>query len=145
VVAHLADEDDVGVLAQGAAQRVREGRRIDGDFALVDDRVVVPVQVLDRVLDGHDVRRARGVDVLDHGGQRGGLAAARGPGHEHQAALFLRDALEHRGQSQLVDRLDAGWNDAQHEADGATLLEHVAAEAPEARYAVRQDLAAAFP
>ena len=28
-VAHLADEDDVGILAQRAAQRVRERRRVD--------------------------------------------------------------------------------------------------------------------
>ena len=57
MVAHLADQDDVGILAQRAAQRVRERLRVDRDLALVDDRVVVAVQVLDRVLDRHDVRR----------------------------------------------------------------------------------------
>ena len=57
-VAHLADEDDVGVLAQRAAQRLRERVGVHADFALVDDRPVVPVQVLDRILDRHDVRRA---------------------------------------------------------------------------------------
>ena len=56
-VAHLADQDDVGILAQRAAQRVRERLRVDRDLALVDDRLVVAVQVLDRVLDRHDVRR----------------------------------------------------------------------------------------
>ena len=36
---------------------VRERRGVDRDLALVDDRLVVAVQVLDRVLDRHDVRR----------------------------------------------------------------------------------------
>ena len=55
-VAHFADEDDVGVLAQGAAQG---GREVDGvvpDLALVDEAQAVVVDVLDRVLDGDDVR-----------------------------------------------------------------------------------------
>ena len=57
-VAHFADQDDVRVLAQGAAQRVGERSRVDADLALVDDALVVAVQVFDRVLDGDDVRGA---------------------------------------------------------------------------------------
>ena len=135
-VAHLADQDDVGVLAQGAAQRVRERLRVDRDLALVDERLVVAVQVLDRVLDRHHVRRARRVDVVDHRGERGALAAAGRAGDEDQAALFLRDPLQHRRQAELVDRLDPVGNDAQDEADGAALLEDVGAEAAEPRDAV---------
>ena len=122
-VAHFADEDDVGVLAQGGAQRVRERLRVDRDLALVDDRLVVAVQVLDRVLDRHHVRLARGVDVVDHRGERGALAAAGRAGDQHQAALFLRDPLQHRRQAELVDGLDLGRDDAEDEADGAALLE----------------------
>ena len=55
VVAHFADEDDVGVLPQRAAQGDREALRVDVDLALVDDRLLVAVQELDRVLDRHDV------------------------------------------------------------------------------------------
>jgi hypothetical protein len=75
-VAHLADQDDVGVLAQRGAQGVRERRRVDRDLPLVDDRLVVAVQVLDRVLDRHHVRLPGRVDVVDHRGERGALAAA---------------------------------------------------------------------
>ena len=89
-VAHFADEDDVGVLAQGAAQRVGERSRVDADLALVDDALVVAVQVFDRVLDGDDVRGAVGVDVVDHRRERRGLAAAGRAGDEHEAALFVR-------------------------------------------------------
>ncbi len=59
-VAHFADEDDVGVLAQGGAQRVGEGVRVGVQLALVDHALLVPVQVLDRVLDrDHVLVRAR--------------------------------------------------------------------------------------
>ena len=56
-VAHLADEDDVGVLAQHVLQRLGERVRVLPDLALVDDRALVVVQELDRVLDRHDVAR----------------------------------------------------------------------------------------
>ena len=105
-VAHFADEDDVGILPQRAAQGLRERLRVDGDLALVDDRLVVAVQELDRVLDRHHVRAARPVDVVDHRRQRRALAAAGRSGHEHEAALFAGDLLEHGGQRQVVDGLD---------------------------------------
>ena len=55
LVAHLADQDHVGVLAQHAAQRALERARCPADLALVDDRALVAVQELDRVLDRDDV------------------------------------------------------------------------------------------
>ena len=58
-VAHLADEDHVGVLAQRGAQREGEGRGVGAELALVDHALLVRVQELDRVLDGHDVLFAR--------------------------------------------------------------------------------------
>ena len=58
-VAHLADEDHVGVLTQRGAKSLGEGRRVGADLALVDDARAVPVQELDRVLDREDVLVAR--------------------------------------------------------------------------------------
>ena len=54
-VAHLTDEDHVGVLAQHPLQRGVEVGGVGADLALVDDRRLVGVQDLDRVLDRHDV------------------------------------------------------------------------------------------
>ena len=54
-VAHLADQDDVGVLPQHVLERRREAVRVVADLALVHQRALVGVHVLDRVLDGHDV------------------------------------------------------------------------------------------
>ena len=58
LVAHFADEDDVGILAQRRAQRLGERRRVEPDLALVDHRAPVLVHELDRILDGDDVRSA---------------------------------------------------------------------------------------
>ena len=106
------------------------------DFALVDDRPVVAMEELDRVFDGHDVRAAVVVDVVDHRRERRALAAAGGAGDEHEAALFVGDPLQHLRQAELVDRADLHGNDAEDQADRAALLEHVAAEPAEAGDAV---------
>ena len=132
VVAHLADQDDVGVLAQGGAQGGGEGARVDLDLALVDDRLLVAVQELDGVLDGDDVLAALRVDVVDHRGEGGGLARAGGPRAQDQPALLLGDLLEHHREAQLADGHDLDGDDAEHEAHRAALLEDVAAEAAEA-------------
>ena len=58
-VAHLADQDDVGVLAQGGAQGLREARRVLADLALADHALLVLVHELDRVLDRDDMVVAR--------------------------------------------------------------------------------------
>ncbi len=70
-VAHLADEDHVGVLAQSGLQRVAEALGVGAELALVDEALLVPVEELDRVLDRHDVLLAGGVDLVDHRRQRG--------------------------------------------------------------------------
>ena len=58
-VAHLADEDDVGVLAQRRAQGDQETLGIETDLALADGSHLVPVEDLDRVLDRDDVALSR--------------------------------------------------------------------------------------
>ena len=54
-VAHLADQHDVGILAQRRAQRAREALRVAVHLALVDEAALVLVDELDRVLDRQDV------------------------------------------------------------------------------------------
>src|SRR5512132_2219113 len=73
-VAHLADEDHVGVLAQRGAKPFGERRRVLADLALVDDARAVVVQELDRVLDGEDVLVPGAVDVVEKRGEGRRLA-----------------------------------------------------------------------
>ena len=106
LVAHLADQDHVRVLTQHAPQRAGERRGVLADLALVDDRLLVAVEELDRVLDRDDVLRVARVDVVDHRRERRGLTRAGGSGEKDQAALLVGDLVDHRRQQQLLDRLD---------------------------------------
>ena len=116
-VADLADQDHVGVLAQQRAHAVGEVEpRGLADLGLADQGE----RVLDRVLQGHDVDRL-GVEVAEHGVQRGGLAAASGADHQDQALGAGEDAVEGgalvRGEAERVERDDAlvAVEDAQHD------------------------------
>ncbi len=50
-VAQLADDDDVGVLAQRRLERGPQRARVRADLALADERALARVDELDRVLD----------------------------------------------------------------------------------------------
>jgi len=110
LVAHLADQDHVGVLAQHAAHGAAEADRVGADFALVDDRVLVGVQVLDRVLERDDVAGPSPVDVIDHRRQRRALAGAGGAGDEDDPALLFCQRADHvrQGPRSSTERISTG-------------------------------------
>src|SRR5690606_1942298 len=112
-VAHLADQDDVRVLAQGGAQGAGERLGVEPDLALVDDRALVAERVLDRVLDRDDVAGLPLVDVVHHGGQRGRLAGAGDAGDQHHAALVVRQVEDGLGQVEALERGHLGRDEAQ--------------------------------
>ena len=128
-VAHLADEDVVGVLAEHVLEGRDVGIGVEADLALVDDRALVLVEDLDRVLDGHDVPAYGVVDVVDHRRQSGRLARAGRAGDEHEAARLQGDPLDDLRQVQLLERRDLGRDLPHGHADAAALPEDVDAEA----------------
>jgi hypothetical protein len=132
-VAHLADHDDVRVLAHRVAQRLGEVDRVRAHLALGDRGHVVREQELHGVLDGDHVDRAGAGDVLDQGGEGGRFAAARRARDQHQALVDLAEVDEGAGQLQLLDRLDLVRDPPERSRHGAPLHVDVAAEAGEAR------------
>ena len=90
-IAHLADEDHLRRLAQRGAQGEGEGRRVAVQLALMDGRLLVSVQELDRILDGEDVIGPGLVDQIDDRRERRRLARSGRPGDEHDAVLQRRD------------------------------------------------------
>ena len=108
-VAHFADQNHVGVLTQGGAQRGREVRGVDFDFALVDEALLVAVQKFDGVFNGDDVIGAGGVDAVDHGGQGGGLAGTGGAGDQHQAALLFADLVDDAREDSVLRWCESWW------------------------------------
>jgi hypothetical protein len=131
-VAHLADEDDVGVLSQGGAQAEGEVLGVGADLALVDDRALVLVQELDRVLDREDVVLMLAVDHVDHRRQRRALARAGRAGDEDESARFLGQLPQHLRHAERVERRDVLRDEAEGGADRAALEEAVDAEAGDA-------------
>ncbi len=99
-IAHLADDDDVGRLAQRGAQRGREIGRVDADLDLLDDPRMMLVLVLDRILDRDDVPRLAAVDLVDQRRQRRRLAGSRRPADQDETARQVRQLLHDRRQVQ---------------------------------------------
>ena len=136
-VAHLADENDVRVLAEGGAERGGEGRRVVADLALADHAADVVVGELDRILDRDDVVVPRPVDVVDHRRERRRFTGAGDARDQHEPAALHRELLEHRRQPDLVELRLLGRDRAQHGPHRAERQEHVHAEAAEVGHGVR--------
>ena len=61
-VAHLADEDDIGILPQDGANCLGKSRRVGSYFDLFDERAPIRLLKFDRVLDRDDVVMAVAID-----------------------------------------------------------------------------------
>ena len=82
-----------------AARRARAKSSVCGaDLALIDQRALRGMHELDRVLDGEDVVRRLLVDQIDQRRQGRGLAAAGGPGDQHQPLVVVRQPGELGGR-----------------------------------------------
>jgi hypothetical protein len=138
VVTHLTDEDDVRVLAHGRAHGRHEVLGVDAHLALVHHRHLVEVQHLDRVLDRDDVDLLVGVDVVDHPGERGGLARAGRSGDQDQPTRLHGERGEDGRQPEVGqgDRTDA--DPTEDQAGRSAAAEGVDAEAPEPGHGVRE-------
>ena len=137
-IAHLAHQDDVGILAQRSPQRRGEREAVCTNLALGDDGALVPHQELHRVLHGNDVAVAVLVDVVDDRSERGRLSRTGCAGHENEPAVVFGDCLHHGRQQQRIDGLDLERDDPQHHADGAPLHEGVDPKAADAAHAVAE-------
>ncbi|MFM1944769.1 MAG: hypothetical protein RI897_3751 [Verrucomicrobiota bacterium] len=97
-VTHFADEDDIRVFAEGAAEGGGEGAGMDSDFAVVDEAAFAFVDEFDGVFDGEDMFAPVAVGVVHHGGEGGGFTAAGGAGDEDEPAVehgeFFKDGGE---------------------------------------------------
>ena len=118
-----------GSWRRAAFRRHGEGLRVGAHLALVDDAALVPVEELDRILDGHDVLVALLVDQVEHRGERGGLARAGRAGDQHEAAGLLGEVAQHGRQAERVQRRHLLGDQAEGGADRGALEVGVDAEA----------------
>ena len=117
-VAHFADQDAVGILANDDAEGVFEVRNVETDFALGDDASLAVESELDRVFDADDVEAAMLVDVFDHGGERRALARTGDAADEDQPFESLGNQLAvDFGEVELVEVEDLRLNAANRDVD----------------------------
>ncbi len=117
-----------GILAQRGLQGAGEAPRVAAHLALVDEAALARVHELDRVLQGDDVRLLVAVDVVDHRGQGGRLAAAGGAGDEDEPLGDLAEALDDRRQRELLEGQDLRRDLAHDRGDAVAVAEDVHAE-----------------
>jgi hypothetical protein len=127
-VAHLPDQDDVGILPQGRAERLREPFGIAPHLTLIDHAPLVRVEELNRVFDGDDVVGPRFVDLVDDGRQRRGLARAGRPGDEYEPPGLVAKRVQDLRQRQIVDALDVDRDEPECGAQGALVEKGIDAE-----------------
>ena len=101
-VPHLPHQDDVRVLPQGRAQGAGKAGGVPPDLPLVENAPVRGVLILHRVLQCQHVGGPGVVDLVDHGGQGGGLAAARLAGDQDQALVQVGEFQHFGRQVQLL-------------------------------------------
>ena len=121
-VTQFADQDNVRVLPQHMFERCREAVGVVAHLALVDERHLMRMQELDRVLHRHDVVRTRTVDEIDHRRQRRRFAGAGGPGHQHQAARQLGEFSDLLRDPKFRELLDLPGDQAERCAERTALL-----------------------
>ena len=67
LIAHFADEYDIGVFTDECAEGIVEIDAIDTDLTLVDECFGILEDVFDGIFDGDDMNGFSLVDVLEHG------------------------------------------------------------------------------
>src|SRR5687768_928130 len=92
-VPHFAHEDHVWVLSQAAAKGLGKRTGVHIHLSLCDERLLVLMEKLDRVLDGYDVAVSLLVNMVDHRRQRGRFTGTRRTGHEDESAHFLGNGV----------------------------------------------------
>jgi hypothetical protein len=105
-VAHFTDENHIGVVAQGAGNRVVEGVHVDAQISLDMTDFLLVCTNSNGILDGENVAGSGAVDPVDDGGHRGGLAAAGHAGDEEQAPVQAGQLLH--GLARHVKIFEAG-------------------------------------
>jgi hypothetical protein len=144
-IPHFADHDDVGILAENVFEAVFEGERVETHLPLLDDGQFVVEDEFDGILERDNVLLLGAINVGEHGGQGGRLAAAGRSRHQDDAPWRTGDILQDGQQPQLFEGWNYRFDVAHRQAPLAALLENVRAEAAHAGHVVGEiDLAVGF-
>ena len=128
-VAHLADEDHVGVLTQAGPQALGKAGGVLPHLPLVDGALVRLVDILHRVLQRDDVGVLGVVDLVDQGRQRGGFTGAGLARDQDDALVQLGQVQHRRRQTEIVQLRDFLPQQTQRQGGHPLLFEQMDAAA----------------
>src|ERR1039457_1595576 len=128
-VTQLTDQDHVRILAHCGAHAFRETRDVRAQFTLDDLTGFTAVNEFDRILEADDVEPAAGVEQIDHGCERGGLAGAGRAGHQDHPLMVVAQLGYDRRQAELGEAWDFGRDGAKGGAQTGVLAVYVDAKA----------------
>ena len=131
-LAHFAEENDVGVVAHRAFQGVRKGGGVFADLAVNDHTFFHRVDEFNGVLDGDDVAREVGVNVVDHRGERGRFAGAGGAGDDDEALVEVAEFFQRFGELERVEGKNFCRDLAEDGGLAPVIVKVIAAETGEA-------------
>ncbi len=137
-ITHLADQDDVGILAQRRPERFGETVRVTVHLALVHQAFLRLVNEFDGVLDGENMMVFVVIDVIDHRGQGGALARTGWPGDHDQPARLHADIAKNLAHPEVFHGQHLGGDGAEYGSGAAILVERIDPEPGHAGYLERK-------
>src|SRR5262249_41849677 len=102
LVAHFADQHDVGIFADRVLHADAEIDHVGAGFALIDQALVFGEGEFDRVFQRKNVLAVMVVDVVEHRGDGGAFAGTGHTGQQHHALIELTQIFHDRGQIQTI-------------------------------------------
>lgn len=124
-VAHLADEDNVGILTQGSSESWSKPRHIDTDFTLTKAATLIGKEVLNGILEGNHVEIGSLVEVTEQSGEGRALTRTSRSADKHDAVTKLSELSKGWIEMDLSKRRRRRLNQAQDSARRAALLEGI--------------------
>ena len=122
-----------GRLPQCGAQTAGKIREILAELTLVEERLLVRVQKLDRIFQGQNMNFLRQIELVQHRGERRRLSAPGGARDENDPVLLLDHFLENRRQPELFQRGNIRLKLPHHDGLPAVLLENIHSKPGEIR------------
>jgi hypothetical protein len=127
-VTHLPDDNDIRVMAQGMHQGGGKGSGVIPDIPLPNNAPVIAEKELNPFLNSDNISRLMLIKVVDHGGQGGRLAIARGAGNQDEPSWLEDKLLTNLRLPQFINGWDSEWYAPEGKAQGSSLLQRINTE-----------------
>ena len=127
-VSHLTDENNIGVFTESCSKCSGVCLGIITDLSLVNNRLLVAMQVLNRILNRYDVLRVSFVNHIDEGRKRCRLTGTGSSRNENQPSLSGTEFLNRSRKSEFSRSRNLERQESHYHRKRAALLKYVYTE-----------------